>query len=370
MSKILNRRRALGFIVGLVTILPLLCAAYAFSQESFKNNADGKTLIFANNRNEIMAQAKKEGQLNVLSSLESLKEMKAAFMRKYPFINVRADEITGTDSHQRFSRELGAGTVKDWDVINASSDYYNYYTPFFKKFDILGMANKRVIGIPAEMIDPQNRNVVAVTSQFAVIAYNKQLIPEERIPQRWDDFLKPEFKGRKFVVDLRPHPYVALTPLLGLERVLEYCKKLAAQDPVWARGQARVLPSIANGEYAIHAGISYHFTLSAMKKDPIGSLQFRIIEPVPVSLVDAEGVLATAPHPYAALLWLEFEAGAEGQAIIDKFVPLKSSLYAPDSAVEKALRGKKLAVLNWENFQMKEKWAGQITEAFGFPKAK
>src|SRR5262245_27472628 len=102
-----------------------------------------------------------------------------------------------------------------------------------------------------------------------------------------------------------------------------------------------------------------------MKKDPIGNLQFRIIAPVPVSLVDAEGVLAAAPHPYAALLWLEFEAGPEGQAIIDKFVPLKSSLYAPDSAVEKALRGKKLAVLNWENFQMKEKWAGQITEAFG-----
>jgi hypothetical protein len=106
-----------------------------------------------------------------------------------------------------------------------------------------------------------------------------------------------------------------------------------------------------------------------MKKDPTGNLQFRIIEPVPLSLVDTEGVFTNAPHPYTALLWLEFEASAQGQEIIDKFVPLKSSVYSPDSAVAKALRGKKTSVLNWDNFGMKEKWAGQVIEAFGFPKA-
>lgn len=119
----------------------------------------------------------------------------------------------------------------------------------------------------------------------------------------------------------------------------------------------------------MHAGINYHFTLSAIKKDPTGNLQFRIVEPVPVSLVDAEGVFTNAPHPYAALLWLEFEASTEGQGIIDKVVPLKSSLYSPDSAVARALRRKKTSVLNWDNFSMKEKWTGQVIEAFGFPKA-
>ena len=112
----------------------------------------------------------------------------------------------------------------------------------------------------------------------------------------------------------------------------------------------------------LHAGINYHFTLSAMKKDPTGNLQFKVIEPVPVSLVDTEGVLAIAAHPYAALLWLEFETSPEGQAIIDRYAPLKSSLYAPDSAVEKVLRGKKLSVLNWDTFRMKEKWTGQVIE--------
>jgi ABC-type Fe3+ transport system substrate-binding protein len=334
-----------------------------------KTAAEEQGYVFDASRDEIVARAKKEGKLRVLSSLEPLKEMREAFVRKYPFVDVQVQEITGTDAHQRFLRELKAGAQTDWDVANASSDFYGEYTPLMKRIDILGMARHRALQIPTAMIDPNNRNIVAITSQFAVVAYNKSLISPEKVPVRWEDFLKQEFKGRKFVVDLRPHPYTAMMPLLGVDWVLEYCKKLAAQEPVWFRGQARVLPAIATGEYMLHAGINYHFTLSAMKKDPTGNLQFKVIEPVPVSLVDTEGVLAIAAHPYAALLWLEFEAGPEGQAIIDRYAPLKSSLYAPDSAVEKVLRGKKLSVLNWDTFHMKEKWTGQVIEAFGFPKA-
>ena len=339
------------------------------TSQGAKKEAEAQGFLFESSHDEIVARAKKEGKLRVLSSLEPLKEMREAFVRKYPFVDVQVQEITGTDAHQRFLRELKAGAQTDWDVANASSDFYGEYTPLMKRIDILGMARHRALQIPTAMIDPNNRNIVAITSQFAVVAYNKSLISPEKVPVRWEDFLRQEFKGRKFVVDLRPHPYTAMIPFLGIDWVLEYCKKLAAQEPVWFRGQARVLPAIATGEYMLHAGINYHFTLSAMKKDPIGNLQFKVIEPVPVSLVDTEGVLAIAAHPYAALLWLEFEAGPEGQAIIDRYAPLKSSLYAPDSAVEKVLRGKKLSVLNWDTFHMKEKWTGQVIEAFGFPKA-
>jgi ABC-type Fe3+ transport system substrate-binding protein len=369
----------MGLVRARITLLVFLscwlASVSAFSatpnstSQGAKKEVEAQGFLFESSHDEIVARAKKEGKLRVLSSLEPLKEMREAFVRKYPFVDVQVQEITGTDAHQRFLRELKAGVQTDWDVANASSDFYGEYTPLMKRIDILGMARHRALQIPTAMIDPNNRNIVAITSQFAVVAYNKSLISPEKVPVRWEDFLKQEFKGRKFVVDLRPHPYTAMIPLLGIDWVLEYCKKLAAQEPVWFRGQARVLPAIATGEYMLHAGINYHFTLSAMKKDPTGNLQFKVIEPVPVSLVDTEGVLAIAAHPYAALLWLEFEAGPEGQAIIDRYAPLKSSLYAPDSAVEKILRGKKLSVLNWDTFHMKEKWTGQVIEAFGFPKA-
>ena len=189
-------------ILLLTPVLSLSFAASAFGAAAVpdllkaKTAAESRGYILETSRDHIVAKARKEGQLGVLSSLESLKEMKAAFTRKYPFINVRVEEITGTDAHQRFARELNAGMVKEWDVINASSDFYSQYTPFLKRFDLLGMASNGVVAIPTGMIDRNNRNVVAVTSQFAVVAYNKTLISQERIPQKWEAFLKPELIHR------------------------------------------------------------------------------------------------------------------------------------------------------------------------------
>ena len=67
-----------------------------------------------------------------------------------------------------------------------------------------------------------------------------------------------------------------------------------------------------------------------------------MIEPVPVRLSEPQMVLETAKHPHAALLWLEFVTSADAQVIIDKNEPLKSSIYASGSAVEKLIRGRKI----------------------------
>src|SRR5262245_50661966 len=200
-------------ITLLVFLSCWLASVSAFSatpnstSQGANKEAEAQGFPFESSHDEIVARAKKEAKLRVLSSLESLKEMREAFVRKYPFVDVQVQEITGTDAHQRFLRELKAGAQTDWDVANASSDFYGEYTPLMKENDILGMARHRALHIPTAMIDPNNRNIVAITSQFAVVAYNKNLISPEKVPARWEDFLKQEFKGRKFVVDLRPHPY-------------------------------------------------------------------------------------------------------------------------------------------------------------------
>jgi ABC-type Fe3+ transport system substrate-binding protein len=106
-----------------------------------------------------------------------------------------------------------------------------------------------------------------------------------------------------------------------------------------------------------------------MKKDRTGNLQVKFIEPVPVRLSATEAILKNSPHPHAGLLWLEFQASPEGQRIIDEFEPQKSSVYSPGSAVEKLIRGKKLAVLDWKDFADSGEMVKKIVEAFGFPKA-
>ena len=84
---------------------------------------------------------------------------------------------------------------------------------------------------------PEESRHYRVLSSFQVTAYNKNLIPANQVPKTWEDMLKPEFKGKKFAVDIRSQELAALVPVWGLEKVLDFARKIAAQQPIWVRGR-------------------------------------------------------------------------------------------------------------------------------------
>jgi len=334
-----------------------------------KQEADAQGYIFPTSHDEIMAGARKEGKLRVLPSLDptTYKAMINAFKKRYPFIDVSAEEVKG-DVHQRILLELKAGRAT-WDVAYVAPDFYAEYLPYIKRFDILGMATQKVLAIPPAMIDPKNRNIVSIASSIHAIAYNRKLISEDKLPQSWEDFVKPEFKGKKFMVDIRPYGFAALAAGLGEKWALDYAGKIAAQEPVWVRGQSRSFAVMIAGERAMLHLAFYHSCQRSARKDPTGSLGCKVIEPVPVRLDEFEAINNAAPHPYSSLLWMEFQASPEGQKIIDDYEPLNSSIYASDSALAKLTQGKKLSVNNWDTFHHTSKWMQMVFKAFGFPRA-
>ena len=87
------------------------------------------------------------------------------------------------------------------------------------------MARRGALDIPLQIIDPVVRNIVAITSDLQVVGYNKKLISADKVPAQWEDFLKPEFKGRKFCADIRPVVLSALVPALGDGKSLGPCSK-------------------------------------------------------------------------------------------------------------------------------------------------
>jgi iron(III) transport system substrate-binding protein len=335
-----------------------------------KQEAESKGFIFFTNRDEIVAKAKEEGRLEALTFLESnaKKSMIDAFRKKYPFIQVIAEEIGGTDEYQRFILEMKAGRAKRWDTVHISNQVYAEYPPYLKKFDVLGMAEQGVLNIPPKVVDSNNRNIVSKGTQVAVAAYNKKLIPAEKVPTTWEGFLKPEFKGRKFVVDVRPLSVANLVPAWGLEKTLDFARKIAEQKPVWVRG-SRTLASLALGEYSLFMGLNISSVLEAQAKDLTKSLELQFLEPVPVRFGSADGVLATAAHSHTALLWLEFQVSAEGQEILDKYGPADGSVYVAGSALNTMIHGKPLSSLNWDLQKNLDQWVKKIVEAYGFPMA-
>jgi ABC-type Fe3+ transport system substrate-binding protein len=355
-----------GFFVG---VAGAHAAAANAGLAKAKKEAEAKGYVFAASQEEIIANAKKEGKLRVMGSLDAktLKALNEAFRKKYPFIDSQAQEIAGTDNYTRMIQEMKAGMAKSWDVNYVAFDMYPEYLPFQKKFDILGMAQNGVLQVPPKMIDPVNRHVVVVASDLQVVAFNKQYIAPEKIPGAWEGFLREEFSGRKFMLDIRPKDLAALVPAWGIEKTVDYARKLAAQKPVWIRGNSRALTMIQSGEYSTLFGPNLATVMEAEKKNP--NITYKILEPVPTRLNEAQSILNAASNPYAGLLWLEFICSPAAQALIDQNEPYGASYLTAGSVQEKIVRGLKLSVVDWDHVTKLEDYQKKITEAYGFPRA-
>jgi ABC-type Fe3+ transport system substrate-binding protein len=361
---------------SVMLLLLALCPAQALAAElssdllKTKKEAEAKGYIFLADRDEIVAKAKKEGSLRLISSMEreTVKAATASFVKKYPFIKFHIGERTGSESAQRLLLEIKSGRPTEWDLIQLTPEFGNEYNPYLMKFDIVRMSEQSILRIPAPMIDPIRRNVVGFSSRFPVISYSKNLVPPSQAPKTWEDLLKPEFKGKKFALDIRPQELATLAAAWGLEKTTEFARKLAQQQPIWIRGGSRGMTAIIAGEIPMMFGPNVHTVKRSQSKDPAGILQYVIVEPVPLRLTEQQAILTSAQNAHAGLLWLEWLASAEGQKLLDQFEPFASSVYVSGSAVEQELRGKKISSLSWEQEQLAPQWESKIVEALGFPK--
>jgi len=360
---------ALFLLLGLSVDVPTVPAASPDIAKA-KKAAETNGFIFETSHDAIVSKARAEGKLRVLSSYapEAYRAMIDLMKRRYPFLDVHVEELTGPEAQQRFLLELKAGTVKEWDVVAATPAIYNEFIRESRKFDILGMAEQGVVAADPRMIDPENRRVVAISSNLCSAAYNRNRISVEKVPNTWEHFLKPEFKGEKFIVEIRATCLAGLAAGLGEDWVTDYARKIAAQKPIWARGATVALTRTIAGDYALHHMTNYNSCVRAAAKDRTGSLVCKIVQPASVRLMDTEFVIRTAPHPYAGLLWIETEVSPEGQRILDEHGPLKSSIYGPGKLAE-AVKGLKVVVNDMKTIQKTTAWTEMVVSAFGFPAA-
>jgi ABC-type Fe3+ transport system substrate-binding protein len=365
-------------LVTLSVVLACLSVCPAFAGDAnppaakSKQQGETKGMVSFGSRDEIIGRAKKEGKLRLLVNMDAptLKAAAKVFTQKYPFLDVSGREITGSAMIQRNVLEIKSGqATREWDVVYTSRDFYSEYLPYLWQVDLLRMAEQGVLQIPTPMIDPQNRNIAAFYSRLIVNSYNKNLLPPDQVPKAWEDLVKPEFRGKKFALDIGPRWLACMVPAWGLEKTLDFARKLAAQQPIWVQGVTRTLTSMMAGEVPLMIGTMFHSVKRAQMKDRAGVLQYVTLEPAPVYFHSEQAVLASAQNPHAALLWLEWMASAESQKLADEHEPVGSSRYFRGGAVERELQGKKLSLVTWENHHNIESWMTKVFEAYGFPKA-
>jgi iron(III) transport system substrate-binding protein len=318
----------------------------------------------------LVAAAKKEGALSVLTSFTepSYTAIKDGFEAKYPFLegHVKITEETG-DDETRILLELQSGQ-NDTDVLHMNFDQYDDFLPYVDKHDLLALTDGGVLDITPEMINPDHPNTLAVGSGIAAITYNKKQLSEDQLPDTWEDLLAPQFKGRKFLIDIEPTNMGVLGSVWGEDKLREYATALGAQKPIFVRGDTASITLLAAGEYSLHAFSNYHSAFRVQQESP-DTVGIKVLEPVPVRLTQIESIRKGAAHPAAAALFLEYTASPEVQKILDENEPRQSSIYSPESSLHDLISGKETAVAGWKEFKNEDQWAALISEAWGFPSA-
>ncbi len=258
-----------------------------------------------------------------------------AFQKKYPFIKVDHGRISDTESRERILREFQAG-MNNVDVFDVSSEL----VPALLKAGVFAEYDwTRAFAVRPEQLPADARGLIYVTASVKGIGLNTQLLSEQDAPKTWEGLLDPRWKG-KLVVDSRPNTFVHLMPAWGEQKVLDFLKQLAAQQPRFRRGQTESIQLMAAGEFPLIAGTYRHSLL--LVKDQGAPLAYVQPDPVPVSL-DHYGVAAKAPHPNAARLFLGWLA-TEGQKVLDDATRRGIPLPGFDTEPARAAQGKQLSL--------------------------
>lgn len=362
MLRISRSRTYAGLVAG-CTALALGVSGCGGSEKESSSGSGGATWA---SHEALVAAAKKEGKLNVITSLEEdvNEALVKGFTAKYPDIDLKISELENAEG-QKFLLELQAGQV-DYDSFHYSGDNnLDEWKPYMSDIDLGELADAGVVDIPKEAINPKSPNMMSAGTGLGVLAYNKKVISENELPATYEDFLDPKWK-HKFMVQIDGDHFVELMQAWGKDKVLDYGRKIAAQDPVWTDSNTAGLTLMASGEVPMFLNTHYQsaFRLQSKQPEVIG---IKFLDPIPGGYSHIEAIRKDTKSPASAVLFYEYLMTPEAQNYLYDIEPVTSSVYGEDSKQAATVAGRDLSILDWSTFANHAEWGKELAKAFGFP---
>lgn len=294
MAHPIKRRTALA---GLGALAPALsCAALARPAGADPAPADLAALESA---------AKREGAVTWYISLFDGQTAEAAarlFEARYPGIAVAVLRTTGQVSYQRLMSDI-ANKQARCDVFGSTDASH------FVELKGRG-ALARYEPQAAAALSPAFRPLAdpgyhyPTNATLYVLGHDTRAVPEAQAPARWPDLLDPRWRGQVAVA----HPgysgntglwVLALTKLYGWE----YFERLERNKPLVGRSGFDPLTNLISGERRVGLVPLNATLLAADRGNPVA---VRYPADGSVLLAGPTGIMADAPHPAAARLFLEW----------------------------------------------------------------
>lgn len=288
----------------------LIFAAYAASPADVQPDLKKIYLYQGADRTQrLVSQAKKEATLTIYTTLNirDADPLIQAFEKQYG-VKVTLWRAGAEKLVQRAQAEARAGKYSvdvlegngpGMEMLHRENLLEEFYSPAFKD-------------IPVEAF-PRHRHYAPDNFLFFVMGYNTQLVKPHEVPKTYEDVLDPKWAGKLGIESSDIDWFAAVTKAMGEEQGLAYFKKLAAMRPQLRSGHTLMAELVASGEIPIALTL-YNQGVETLKQKG-APIEWRPLQPA-FGRADAIGVAKRAPHPHAALLFVDFVLSKEGQQII------------------------------------------------------
>jgi iron(III) transport system substrate-binding protein len=166
--------------------------------------------------------------------------------------------------------------------------------------------------VPAGMA-PKHGRWVPDRLNFFVVAYNTNKVKASELPKTYEGFLDPKWKGRIALEATDAEWMGAVVKTWGEARGMDFMKKLGAMKPDMRKGHVLLAQLISSGE--VEVGLTAYQANAQSFKKRGAPVDWAAIEPM-VARPQGIGVARFAPHPHAALLFVDFMLSPEAQEML------------------------------------------------------
>jgi iron(III) transport system substrate-binding protein len=313
---------------------------------------------------DLVLAAKKEGVIELLApSTTGQKGAQAlgnAFNKKYG-LNLQVNYSPSsnmTGDVAKLVMGAAARATPEWDLMLVTDAHHAtiWAKKLHQPFDYAKL------GVPPELVQYDN-GVVSLANQFVLPAYNKNILPAQDVPKRWEDLLDPKWKGKKLGVSTATHHLsrLAVGPW-GENKTTEFVRAIANQDPILGT-LANLYSRLQVGEILLAVTLTDSF-ISQAKKDGAPIVFAEGLDPV-ISPAYNAGVPKGARHPNAGYLFAVFLTLLEAQEVWEKFNGQTSALI-PGTTAYKYAQGKRLLQMREDQAQNVDRLARQYGKILGF----
>ncbi len=248
----------------------------------------------------LIAGAQAEGVVSVYSTVtvDDMVLLNAAFEEKYG-VRVELWRGSASDILQRATTEARAGRFSV-DVIEApGSEMESMRREGLFKEVMLPEYSELMEGAYVE-----RRPWVATRLIIFAMGYNTDLVSEAELPTSYHDLLDPKWQGRIGIEATDFNLFMSLTDALGGEDGVQLYRDIQASNGLSVRvGHSLLGNLVIAGEVPLGINLYRHFLEPAKRSG--APIDYVFVDPV-MAVPSGAAVAARAPHPYAAMLYMEF----------------------------------------------------------------